>query len=610
MPLPSLIPLDVLFGNPVKAGPRLSPDGSQLGYVAPRDGVLNLWVAKPDGTEARPITNDRDRGVRTFLWMHDGSDLLYLQDAGGDENWRLFRARLTDRAVTDLTPFDNVQVQLLAYEKERPHEIVIAMNKDDVAAHDAYHLDLRTGALTLLAKNAGDILGWTAGKDLNIRGAVRATPDGGSELLVREGPASGWRSMIRWSGEDSLTSGTVAFSTDGAHLLLIDSQGANAGRLVRLDLASGRRTVLAEDSRFDVSDVMVHPDTREVQAVAFSRARVEWQVLDRRIAREFHATAPMAEGDFEVVHRTHDDRRWIIGVTRDTGGVSWYLWHRDQMRGAHLFDARPDLAQYQLPPMEPIAFTSRDGLPVEGYLSCPPGVARKRLPLVLNVHGGPWHRDEWGYDAEVQWLANRGYAVLQVNYRGSTGYGKAFLNAGNKEWGGKMHDDLVDAVRWAVDRRIADPERVAIYGGSYGGYAALVGATFTPDLFRCAVAIVGPSNLITFIDTIPPYWSSYLAIMHERVGNPETERDFLIERSPLTHVNRIRIPMLIAQGANDPRVKQSESEQIVAAMKARGIPHEYVLFPDEGHGFAKPENRFKFYGVAEKFLARHLGGRA
>ena len=610
MPLPSLIPLDVLFGNPVKAGPRLSPDGSQLGYVAPRDGVLNLWVAKPDGTEARPITNDRDRGVRTFLWMHDGSDLLYLQDAGGDENWRLFRARLTDRAVTDLTPFDNVQVQLLAYEKERPHEIVIAMNKDDVAAHDAYHLDLRTGALTLLAKNAGDILGWTAGKDLNIRGAVRATPDGGSELLVREGPASGWRSMIRWSGEDSLTSGTVAFSTDGAHLLLIDSQGANAGRLVRLDLASGRRTVLAEDSRFDVSDVMVHPDTREVQAVAFSRARVEWQVLDRSIAREFHAIAHMVEGDFEVVHRTHDDRRWIIGVTRDTGGVSWYLWHRDQMRGAHLFDARPDLAQYQLPPMEPIAFTSRDGLPVEGYLSCPPGVARKRLPLVLNVHGGPWHRDEWGYDAEVQWLANRGYAVLQVNYRGSTGYGKAFLNAGNKEWGGKMHDDLVDAVRWAVDRRIADPERVAIYGGSYGGYAALVGATFTPDLFRCAVAIVGPSNLITFIDTIPPYWSSYLAIMHERVGNPETERDFLIERSPLTHVNRIRIPMLIAQGANDPRVKQSESEQIVAAMKARGIPHEYVLFPDEGHGFAKPENRFKFYGVAEKFLARHLGGRA
>jgi dipeptidyl aminopeptidase/acylaminoacyl peptidase len=237
-------------------------------------------------------------------------------------------------------------------------------------------------------------------------------------------------------------------------------------------------------------------------------------------------------------------------------------------------------------------------------------VPPRDLPLVLDVHGGPWHRDEWGYDPEAQWLANRGYACLQVNFRGSTGYGKDFLNAGNREWGGKMHDDLVDAVRWAVDRGIADPSRLAIYGGSYGGYAALAGATLTPDLFRCAVAIVGPSNLITFIETIPPYWSTFLAMLHERVGNPETDAEFLRSRSPLTYVDRIRIPMLIAQGANDPRVKRSESEQIVAAMKAKGIPHEYLVFEDEGHGFAKPENRLRFYAVAERFLARHLGGRS
>lgn len=610
MPLPPLIPLETLFGNPVKAGPRLSPDGTRLGWIAPRDGVLNLWVGQADGSEAAPVTSDRDRGVRTWRWMHDGSAMLYLQDQGGDENWRLYRVTLADLAVSDLTPFDNVQVQLLAYEKDRPHEIVIALNRDDVSAHDAYHLDLRTGDLTLLARNPGHVLGWAAGKDLNIRAAVAATPDGGSDLLIRDDPHNGWRLVNHWSSDDSLTSAPVAFSPDGRSLLLVDSQDANAGRLVRLDLTTSRRTVLAEDDRFDVAGVMLHPDTRKVQAVAFTKARTEWQVLDQSIAPEIDAIEREVDGDWEVVHRTHADDRWIVGVTRDVGGVRWYRWDRAERLLTKIFDARPDLARYTLAPMEPVVLTSRDGLPLEGYLTVPPGVGREGLPLVLNVHGGPWHRDEWGYDPESQWLANRGYAVLQVNYRGSTGYGKAFLNAGNKEWGGKMHDDLVDAVQWAENRGIADPERVAIYGGSYGGYASLVGATFTPDLFRCAVVIVGPSNLITFIDTIPPYWSSYLAIMHERVGNPETEHDFLVSRSPLTHVDRIRIPMLVAQGANDPRVKQSESEQIVAAMAERDIPHEYLLFPDEGHGFAKPANRLKFYGAAEQFLARHLGGRA
>ena len=610
MPLPDLIPLDVLFGNPVKASPRLAPDGKRLAFIAPRDGVLNLWLAEPDGSEALPVTNDRDRGIRTFLWTHDGASLLYLQDRGGDENWRLFRVALADGTVTDLTPFPDVQVQILEYEKERPREIIIAMNKDDVTAHDAWHLDLESGDLTLLARSPGNILEWLPGKDLNIRAAVAATPGGGSDLLVRTGPKAAWKRILHWTGEDALSSQPIAFSADGRSLLLIDSRDANTGRLVRLDLRNQRRAVLAEDSRFDVSGVMLHPDTNAVQAVAFSRARVEWQVLDPAIEADMAAIRAVADGDFQVVNRTHDDRHWLVGVTRDVTGVSWYHWDRDRAEATHLFDARPELADHVLAPMEPVAFTSRDGLPIEGYLTCPPGVPRRSLPLVLNVHGGPWHRDEWGYDPEAQWLANRGYAVLQVNYRGSTGYGKAFLNAGNKEWGGRMHDDLVDAVQWAVAQRVADPARLAIYGGSYGGYAALAGATFTPDLFRCAIAIVGPSNLITFIDTIPPYWSSYLAIMHERVGNPETEAAFLKERSPLTHVDRIRIPMLIAQGANDPRVKQAESEQIVAAMADRNIPHQYLLFPDEGHGFAKPENRLTFYGAAERFLAEHLGGRA
>jgi dipeptidyl aminopeptidase/acylaminoacyl peptidase len=286
------------------------------------------------------------------------------------------------------------------------------------------------------------------------------------------------------------------------------------------------------------------------------------------------------------------------------------VYQRPHRRGRYLFNTRPALEGYTLAPMEPIRLTARDGLTVHGYLTLPPGIAPRLLPLVLNVHGGPWHRDVWGYDPEAQWLANRGYACLQINFRGSTGYGKAFLNAGNREWGGKMQDDLSDAVHWAVGRGIADPARVAIYGGSYGGYAALAGATFTPDLFRCAVSVVGPSNLMTFINSIPPYWSSYRAMLHQRVGNPDTEPEFLRSRSPLFHVDRIRIPLLIAQGANDPRVKRAESEQIVEALKAKGLDYEYLLFEDEGHGFAKPENRLRFYAAAERFLARHLGGRA
>jgi dipeptidyl aminopeptidase/acylaminoacyl peptidase len=299
-----------------------------------------------------------------------------------------------------------------------------------------------------------------------------------------------------------------------------------------------------------------------------------------------------------------------VGFDTDTGPSAFYAFDRSTRSGRFLFHTRPALTGYQLAPRDPISFTARDGLTIHGYVSFPPGVERRNLPLVLNVHGGPWHRDTWGYDPEAQWLTNRGYVSLQVNFRGSTGYGKHFLNAGDREWGGKMQDDLTDAVRWAVERGFADPGRVAIYGGSYGGYAALAGAAFTPDLFCCAVDIVGPSNLLTFIDTIPPYWSAYLSMMHRRVGHPEKDRDFLVARSPLNSVHQIRIPLLIAQGANDPRVKQSESEQIVAALKEKGIEYEYLLFPDEGHGFAKPENRLKFYEAAERFLARHLGGRS
>jgi len=367
--------------------------------------------------------------------------------------------------------------------------------------------------------------------------------------------------------------------------------------------------VIAEDPMYDVGGVVVHPDTYEVQAVTFVKDRQETVILDESIRSDFEAIGKLHHGDLFISSRDDADDTWLVGFTADDGPVPYFSYDRKTKTGTHLFDHRPALNDYELAKMEPVVFESRDGLTLHGYVTYPAGDERTNLPMVLNVHGGPWYRDTWGYNPEAQWFANRGYVCLQVNFRGSTGYGKEFLNAGNREWGGKMHNDLVDAVNWAIDQGIADPTKVAIYGGSYGGYAALVGATFTPDLFCCAVDIVGPCNLITFINTIPPYWSSFLQIMYERVGNPETDEEFLKSRSPLFKADRIKIPMLIAQGANDPRVKQAEAEQIVQALKDNGVDHEYMLFEDEGHGFARPENRIKFYGAAEEFLAKHLGGR-
>ncbi len=605
-----LIPREVLFGNPDKAAPQISPDGSMMAYLAPKEGVLNVWVGPVAKDEYRPVTHDTDRGVRVYSWAHDGRHILYLQDVGGDENWHLFCVDLESDTQADLTPFDNVQAQIVHHDKRRPKELLVALNKEDERFHDVYHLDLTTRKLELVAKNPGNVTSWVVDANMVVRGAVASTPEGGFDLLVRASEDVDWRTLVSWSGDDALNSGPVGFTLDGKALYMLDSRGANAAPLVKMDIESGKSEVIAHDAQFDVSDVTIHPDTYEPQMVSFVKARVQHRVLDEAIEEDIETIGKLNPGDFGIYNRSHSDDIWLVGFNQDDRPFSYYLYDRRRKKGRFLFFNRAELAKYQLATMTPVSFTSRDGLTIHSYLHAPPGAERKQLPLVLNVHGGPWHRDTWGYDPESQWLANRGYAVLQVNFRGSTGFGKDFLNAGNREWGGKMHDDLVDGVHWAIESGIADPDRVAIYGGSYGGYAALVGATFTPDLFRCAVDIVGPSNLLTFIETIPPYWSSYLAMLHKRVGNPETERDFLVSRSPLFFVDRIKAPMLIAQGANDPRVKQSESEQIVAAMRDKNIDHDYLLFPDEGHGFAKPANRLKFYAAAESFLARHLGGRA
>jgi dipeptidyl aminopeptidase/acylaminoacyl peptidase len=608
-----LIPRSVLFGNPERTSPRISPNGTRLAWIAPRDGVLNVWVAEigPDGVDwgaARTVTEDTDRGVRVFGWARDGQHVLYLQDKGGDENWRLYDVDLSTMERRDLTPFEGIHANIIATSKRRPTEVLVGINADNPQLHDVYRLDLTTGALVKEIENPG-YAGWLADEDLVVRCALAPLPDGSFDLLVRDSADEQWRKLLTIPAEDATSSDVVSFSGDGRSLLMISAADANTGRLTRIDLSTGAAEVLAEDPEADVAGAMLHPDTRDPQIVMILNDRMSYVVLDPSVEDDFKAVRALHPGDPAFAGRDDSDSTWLVGFTNDDGPIPYFMYDRATRSGRFLFEHQPALSSYELAPMEPFSYEARDGLVVHGYVTFPPGLGRSGLPAVLNVHGGPQVRDTWGYDAEAQWLANRGYLCVQVNYRGSTGYGKAFVAAGDREWGGKMHDDLIDAVSYVVSAGWADPSRVAIYGGSYGGYAALVGAAFTPDVFRCAVDIVGPSNLKTLLETIPPYWAPAIAQLYRRVGNPSTDEEFLWSRSPLSRARDIRIPLLIAQGANDPRVKQAESEQIVAALVEADIEHEYMLFPDEGHGFAKPENRIKFYSAAERFLARYLNGR-
>ncbi|QBI18724.1 S9 family peptidase [Egibacter rhizosphaerae] len=603
-----LIPREALFGNPERASPRISPDGRRLAWLAPDDGILNVWVGEADLSAARPITGDRDRGVRTVAWAHDHRHVLYVQDEGGDENWRLHAVDLETGHDRDLTPFEDVQARVVELDKRYPDDVLVGLNRDNPELHDVYRLHLPTGHLERVLENPG-FVGFVVDTTFRVRAGVEPQPDGGHRIMVRDDAEGDWRPLLDVLPEDALTTDPVAFDRDGERLLAISSVGANTGRLVSLDLATGAEEGLAEDPRHDVTDVRLDPDTRQVQWVSFLRDRLDHEPIDASIADELAALTEAERGDLLLLDEDDADATWVVAYQRDDGPMRYHRYDRTSRALSFLFEVRPALGGYELARMEPFRVTARDGLELPGYLTVPPRAEPRNLPTVLLVHGGPFARDAWGYHPEVQWLANRGYLVLQVNFRGSTGYGKAFVNAGDREWGAAMHDDLLDTVDWAIDQGYADPARVAIYGGSYGGYAALCGAAFTPERFACAVDLVGISNLKTLIESFPPYWKPIIAQFHARVGHPEHDEAFLWERSPLSRADRVSIPLLIAQGANDPRVKQAESEQFVEALRAHGIDHEYLLFEDEGHGFAKPENRMRFYAAAEAFLARHLGGR-
>jgi len=611
-----LIPRKVLFGNPDRTSVQISPDGKHLAWLAPLDGVLNVWVAPRDDLDAaRPVTHDTHRGIHFYQWAHTNAHILYLQDKDGDENNRLYAVDLSTNEVQDLTPFEGVQARLEQVSHKRPTEVVVGLNNRDPKWHDLYRINVVSGEMALLLQhdrfehvNTDD--------DYRLRHAYQFTPDGGMDIY--EHTDGDWQLWETIPAEDVLTTSPEGFDKTNRLIYMTDSRGRDTAALVEIELETKETRVLATDPQADICGVLCHPTEKHAQAAWSTYDRKRWQVLDAAVQPDLDYLHSLTDGEVEIGSRTLDDRYWVVSHGVDDGPSRYYLYDRAQRKADFLFTDRQDLEGRPLAKMHSTVIKSRDGLHLVAYYSLPAGrdsnsdgIPDEPVPMVLIPHGGPWHRDEWGYNNWHQWLANRGYAVLSVNFRASTGFGKSFVNAGDLEWGGKIIEDQVDAVQWAIEKGIADATRVAVMGGSFGGYSTLAGVTFTPELFACGVDLVGISNLITFMESVPPYWKPFLDLMTKRIGDHRTEegRALLRKHSPLTYVDRICRPLLIAQGANDVRATQVESDQIVEAMQAKGIPVTYLLYPDEGHGFYRPENNISFKAVVEAFLAQCLGGR-
>jgi dipeptidyl aminopeptidase/acylaminoacyl peptidase len=614
-----LIPRGDLFGNPTRAAGKISPDGQWLSWLAPKDGVLNIWIAPVDNPDtAKAMTEATDRPVRQYMWAPDSKSLLYIQDKGGDENFLLYGVNIASGEETTLTPFENTRVDIVGGSESIRDKILVGLNNRDPEFHDVHLLDLNGGELTLVIEN-NSYAGFMADDTLTVRMALRQNEAGGTDYFrvvdnkVEEEP------FTSTEMEDALTTSPAGYTRDGSILYWLDSRDRNTAALFAEDVATGERTLIAENDRADIGGTIRDRETGEVQAYSVNYLKTEWTALDADIGASLDWLGTQLEGEYGISSRTDDSQMWIVWNDPLTAPTATYIYDRQAQTLSPFYVTRPELEGAPLQPMYPVDIASRDGLTLPSYLTLPAGVAMDddgnpsaSSPMVLLVHGGPWARDDYGFNSIHQMLANRGYAVLSINFRGSTGFGKDFLNAANKQWGLAMHDDLIDATNWAIAQGITGKDQVAIMGGSYGGYATLAGLAFTPETFACGVDIVGPSNLETLLDTIPPYWTPLVKIFHERMGNPNTEEGLALLKaaSPLYKADQITKPLLIAQGANDPRVKQAESDQIVGAMKDAGIPVTYVLYPDEGHGFAKPTNNIAFFAIAENFLAECLGGRA
>jgi dipeptidyl aminopeptidase/acylaminoacyl peptidase len=615
-----LIAREKFFGNPTRAAGRLSPDGKWLSWIAPRDGVLNIYVAPAaDPKAARALTNETKRPIRSYFWSPDSRQILYINDKGGDENFLLYGVDVTSGAQRALTPFEKTRVKIVAVSNHVKDRILIGVNNRDPKWHDVYSLDLASGRLTPVLMNMGGYADFRADDQLDVRVAARARPDGGSEFYRVAGGKVEATPFEQVTLEDSQTTNPIGFTSDGKSLYWVDSRGRDTAALIAQDVATGAKTIVAQNARADIGNAMLNPETGRLEAYSVNYLKNQWYPLGNAVRADLTFLQSRLPGEVNVISRTDADDKWIVAVDPGTAPSATWLYDRRAKTLTKFYSTRPELDDATLSAMHPVEIRTRDGLDMVSYLTLPPGSdpdgdgrPTRPVPMVLYVHGGPWGRDGYGYNPYHQWLANRGYAVLSVNFRASTGFGKKFTSAGNLEWGRKMHDDLLDAVDWAVGRGVTSADKVAIMGGSYGGYATLAGLAFTPDRFACGVDIVGPSNLNTLLKTIPPYWEAIRAQFYRRMGDPTTAdgQALLRERSPLFQADRISRPLLIGQGQNDPRVNINESQQIVDALKAKNIPVTYVVFPDEGHGFARPQNNIAFNAVAENFLAKCLGGRA
>ena len=615
--LPPLIPIQHFFDNPEIAGAQISPNGQFVSYLKPYKEKLNVFVRQIGSSEERRMTTDTIRPVRGYFWSADGSMLLYVQDKGGNEDFHVYSVPIEGTATPEaknLTPHDGVRAVIFAVPPERPGEILIGLNKRNPSLFDAYWLDVETGETRLVAENPGNFVGVMPDHDLQVRLAMGQNAEGGTSFYTRssdEDPE--WREVAAYSASETVR--PFRFHPDNRRIYAASNVGdTNLQRLVLLDLETGEVEEMESDpeGEVDFGAAMFSDLTDELIATVYVADTVRIYPKNEQVAKDIARLRQVHGGTPNVSSSTTDESKWMVSFDSPTDPGATYLYDRETGEAEFLFRPRPWLEPDQLANVRPVSFQARDGLAIQGYLTLPKGVAPKGLPTVLLVHGGPWARDDWGYQPEAQMLANRGYAVLQVNYRGSTGYGKQFFNAAVKEFAGKMHDDLIDGVKWAVDEGIANPDLIGVYGGSYGGYATLVSLTFTPEVFACGVDYVGPSSLITLIESFPAYWRPFLkGYWYRFVGDPSVETDLedMKKRSPLFHVDRIEDPILIVQGANDPRVTKLESDQMVVALRDRGIKVGYLVADNEGHGFSNADNRMALYRSMETFFGECLGGR-
>jgi len=605
--MPRIIPMEDFFKNPEKAGFALSPSGEHFAFLQPWKSRLNVHVQKAGEETAVRITDATERDITGYFWASN-TRIAYVQDKGGDENFRLYAVNIDNSGWKDLTPFEKVQVGLIDDLKDDDDHVLIQINKRDARFMDAYRINVVTGEMEMIAENPGNIVGWQTDHAGKLR--VATTSDGvNTSLLYRDDEKGPFETLATMSFKDTLA--PLFFTFDNKNLYVSSNLGRDKQAIYEYDVKTKALTTLIyEHPDVDV-DTLLRSDKRKIiTGVAYFIDKRGYHFLDetrKKIQEDLEARLPGNEVALAGMNR--EETKTLVRTYSDRSLGSYYVYDLETLDLRKIADVSPWINEAELAAMKPISFTSRDGLTIHGYLTLPPGKKAENLPAVVNPHGGPWARDYWTYNPEVQFLANRGYAVLQVNFRTSTGYGKKFWQAGFKEWGLKIQDDISDGVKWLIEEGIADPKRVGIYGGSFGGYATLAGLAFTPELYACGVDYVGVANLFTFIKTIPPYWEPLRQMFYEMLGDPEKDKELYEKVSPLFHAGNIKVPVLVAQGANDPRVNKNESDQIVEALKAKGIEVEYMVKDNEGHGFQNEENRFDFYRAMERFLGKHLGGR-